>query len=96
VGGVGCKSLTAAIVGVAQLLAIALEVGRGWINQTAKESAWDNTENDEEIDMTYKNNSSKNFKFHPLASAIRAGIKTAYDTAISVGASALLTAHRSA
>jgi len=78
------------------MIAIALEAVRGWINPHAKEMnpcITDNLRNDI-MDREENGLVLTRLKKHPLCRALGVSLKVSYDTAIAVGASALLTLQR--
>lgn len=94
-------AVTIAVVALLTLmLAIALEAVREWLtNHDAKEDDICSTNNYRNTSMNKEtinsNTLSTRFKKQPLCKALGVGFKVLYDTTIAVGASALLTLHRS-
>jgi len=83
--------VTVAVV-VAPLFAIALEAVRGCVNPNAKDKnpcITDSSRNDI-MDREENGIVVTRLKKHPLCRALGVGLKVSYDTAIAVGASALL------
>lgn len=92
--------ITAVVALLTPMLAIALEAVREWLtNHDAKEDDTCSTNNYRNTSMnketTNSNTLATRFKKHPLCRALGVGFKVIYDTTIAVGASALLTLHRS-
>lgn len=92
--------MTVAVALLTPMLAIALEAVREWLtNHDAKEDDTCSTNNYRDTSMNKETSNSNTIatriKKHPLCRALGVGLKVLYDTTIAVGASALLTLHRS-